>query len=97
MNAYQGKPARHPVTPHDGITYFDALHRKAMRDGSEKLRARILQTLADRQAKFSERVQLHDAARDDIRRGLCREAIIRNYGLSVTAYEQLAGQVRAGA
>lgn len=75
----------------------DAIHRAAMEQGSITLRDRIHTLLADRQAKFGEVLDRNDAARVDIRKDMPRDVVMRRHDLSVTAYEQLAGQVRAGA
>ena len=72
-------------------------HRAAMREGSENLRNRLLDMLAEREAKFKALVMNHDAARKAIRKGNDKAAVMAEFGLSETAFEQLAAQVRAGA
>jgi hypothetical protein len=80
-----------------GIAASDAAHHKAMRLGSNALRDRIHALLAERQGRFRAQTTNHKWAREAIRRGnLSRERIMELYELSPTAYEDLAGQVRAG-
>jgi hypothetical protein len=72
-------------------------YRTAMRLGSEALRDRILDFLA-RRAEREELVrQRNEAARRAIAAGWPKAEVVDRYSLSETAYEQLAGQVRAGA
>lgn len=71
-------------------------NREAMRRGSENLRDRIFALLAERDAKFSAQVQGHSQARRAIAQGVSPEEVKALFDLSDTAYEQLAGQVRAG-
>ncbi|KUR71198.1 hypothetical protein AQZ52_11040 [Novosphingobium fuchskuhlense] len=75
----------------------DPAHREAMQEGSATLRDRILAMLAERDGKFSAQVAGHDQARRAIAKGVSREEVMSLFDLSDTAYEQLAGQVRAGA
>lgn len=74
----------------------DAEEAEAMRRGSEELRNRIFAMLAERDAKFSAQVQGHSQVRRAIAKGIAPETIKSMFDLSDTAYEQLAGQVRAG-
>lgn len=75
----------------------ETAYRTAMRVGSEALRDRILDFLA-RRAEREELVrQRNEAARRAIAAGWPKAEVVDRYSLSETAYEQLAGQVRAGA
>lgn len=75
----------------------ESAYRTEMRLGSEALRDRILDFLA-RRAEREERVrERNDAARRAIAAGWPKAEVVDRYSLSETAYEQLAGQVRAGA
>lgn len=57
---------------------------------------KALDALAARQARESEQRRRLDEARRAIRLGKQRGWIMREFSLSPTAYEQLAGQVRSG-
>lgn len=52
--------------------------------------------VAERDRKLREQIARMAAARRDIMVGKHKGWIMREHGLSQTAYEQLAGQVRAG-
>lgn len=52
--------------------------------------------LSQRNARKAARFAINAAARADIRRGLHRGVVMERHGISVTAYEQLAAQVREG-
>ena len=80
----------------EGMSASDASHRDNMRRGSETLRDRIIGLLADREAKFSAQVDLHEEARAAIKAGWLKEQVRHRFGLSNTAYEQLAAQVARG-
>lgn len=74
----------------DAIAGNDALHRAQMTLCCDTLRDRVLDLL--------DTIRWRDAAvRIDIKRGLHRGVVMERHGLSDAAYEQLAGQVRAGA
>lgn len=89
---------RYASTPvGDAVAGSDAAHRDAMRTGSDALRDRILDTLNARQERFSEQIKRHDAARRAIAKGIDRDQVMSLFDLSATAYDDLAGQVRAGA
>ncbi|CAB4120805.1 hypothetical protein UFOVP5_42 [uncultured Caudovirales phage] len=80
----------------DSVAGNDALHRADMERGSVTLRDRILAFLdarKDRERRVTER---NDAARKAIAAKWPKTEVMDRYGLSDTAYEQLAGQVRAG-
>ena len=57
---------------------------------------KALARLVARQAREANQRFRHDAARHAIKLGKHRGWIMREYGLSATAYEQLAGHVRSG-
>lgn len=78
------------------IDRTDMEEAEAMRQCSDQLRDRIFALLAERDAKFGAQVQGHSQARRAIAKGVERETIKSLFDLSDTAYEQLAGQVRAG-
>ncbi|NML93782.1 hypothetical protein [Novosphingobium olei] len=52
--------------------------------------------LEQRHQREAKRRSINSAARRDIRLGKHKGWIMREHGLSPTAYEQLAGQVREG-
>lgn len=54
-----------------------------------------LEILAERHRREQRVRDRNDAARFDIKRGLHRGVVMQAHGLSATAYEQLASQVRA--
>lgn len=75
---------------------IESAYRTSMRLGSEAPRDRILDFL-DRRAERETRVrERNDAARRAIAAGWPKSEVMDRYGLSDTAYEQLAGQVRGG-
>lgn len=57
---------------------------------------KALVILADRHRREQARRDRNTAARRDIKFGKQRESVMREHGLSATAYEQLAAQVRGG-
>jgi hypothetical protein len=57
---------------------------------------KAMQALAARQARDAARRRILDDARQAIKLGKQRGWIMREFALSPTAYEQLAGHVRAG-
>lgn len=71
-------------------------HRTSMKLGSDALRDRILALLAQRDSKFTAQTKRHDAARRAIAKGIDREEVMSLFDLSATAYDDLAGQVKAG-
>lgn len=79
-----------------GVLVKDEKYREAMEQASKALRSRIETALAERNQREAERRRINEAARYDIRLGKQKGWIMREHGLSETAYEQLAGQVRAG-
>lgn len=78
------------------VVASDRYYAEAMLRGSEMLRERVNAALAPRIARETETRRRNDAARRDIWLGKHRGWIMREHGLSETAYEQLAGHVRAG-
>lgn len=68
----------------------------SMQEASDALRDRILAMLAEREGRFAAKVRGHEQARQAIAKGIDREKVQSLFALSDTAYEQLAGQVRAG-
>ena len=78
------------------IERTDLEETEAMRRGSEQLRNSIFALLAERQAKFTTKVEGHSQARRANAKGIAPETVKSMFDLSDTAYEQLAGQVRGG-
>ncbi|WP_298165065.1 hypothetical protein [Novosphingobium sp.] len=71
-------------------------HYRAMQQGSDALRDRILDFLSHRAERETRVRERNNAARKAIAAGWPKSEVMDRYSLSVTAYEQLAGQVRAG-
>ena len=80
----------------DTIMTTDRMEREAMRRGSEELRDRIFALLAERDGKFAALLERHSAARRAIARNIDPETVKAMFDLSDTAYDDLAGHVRAG-
>ena len=57
-------------------------------------RGAIPEFIAQRQSRWTEQRARIDAARNDIRRGIHRGVVMQTHGLSITAYERLAAQIR---
>lgn len=74
----------------------DFEHRASMQQGSDSLRDRILALLAQREGRFTAQTKRHTAARKAIAKGIDREEVMALFDLSATAYDDLAGQVKAG-
>lgn len=74
----------------------DLEHRISMQQGSDALRDRILALLAQRDGKFAAQTKRHSAARKAIAKGIDRDEVMSLFDLSATAYDDLAGQVKAG-
>jgi hypothetical protein len=71
-------------------------HEDDMKQGSATLRDRILAQQSEAQEAFKRRNAQLVEARRAIRDGLCAESVREQFGLSQTAYDDLAGHVNAG-
>lgn len=80
----------------DAINANDTAHRNSMQAGSDALRDRILAVLAKREERQTAQTDRYSAARRAIAKGIDRETVMSFFDLSPTAYDDLAGQVRAG-
>jgi hypothetical protein len=74
----------------------DEAHATAMEAGSAALRDRIDAALMERHKREQAFRDRNDAARLAIKGGARRNDVMAAFGLSATAYDQLAGHVRAG-
>lgn len=92
---YQQRHAVHSYHEHQAVASSDACHRAEMERGSASLRDRVLGLLAERRARFTAQIAVHESARADIRAGVSRDEVMRRHGLSATAYQQLKWQVGA--
>lgn len=101
MTELWGGPAYSP-TPKvvrsvgDSVGGNDSLHRAEMERGSAALRDSILAFLEIRKERERRVIERNDAARKAIAAKWPKAEVMDRYSLSDTAYEQLAGQVRAG-
>ena len=91
----QRKPTPVEIAP--GVLREDDRYASDMERASEDLRNRVLSALAERHKREAARREVNERVRRDIRLGKHKGWIMREHGISETAYEQLAGQVRAGA
>lgn len=78
------------------VDFGESEYRSSMKLGSDALRDRILALLAQRDGKFTAQTKRHTAARKAIAKGIAREEVMALFDLSATAYDDLAGQVKAG-
>jgi hypothetical protein len=83
-------------SPYHNPLPSDVEYESAMKEGSDALRDSINAFLDQRAERERRVIERNDAARKAIAAGWLKAEVQQRYELSETAYEQLAGQVRAG-
>lgn len=77
------------------LTMTQRLHERQMQQGSALLRTAILRHLREREDRLTKLTRRNDEAKAAIRRRVRPDVVREAFGLSKTAYEQLASQARA--
>ncbi len=70
-------------------------HERAMEQGSALLRTAVLRHLRERENRLQALTRRNEEAKAAIKRRVRPDVVREAFGLSKTAYEQLAGQARS--